>query len=149
MAGHMMPAIPEIDALLADPLADGFIQGIGAALEAMSGGDDGTKRGISYSLSKRGVHLQTVRWGIALGPKGVRVVSISPGVIHTPMGLAENEKTAGAADTMNAAVIGRIGSPMDIAMAARFLCSDEAGFITASDLKVDGGSTAAVLQPKS
>lgn len=149
MAGHMMPAIPEIDGLLADPLADGFIQGIGAAVESMggSGGEVG-KRGVSYSLSKRGVHLQTVRWGIALGPKGVRVVSISPGVIHTPMGLAENEKTAGAAETMNAAVIGRIGSPMDIAMAARFLCSDEAGFITASDLKVDGGSTAAVLQPK-
>jgi NAD(P)-dependent dehydrogenase (short-subunit alcohol dehydrogenase family) len=49
---------------------------------------------------------------------------------------------------MNAAVVGRIGTPMDIAMAARFLCSDEATFITATDLKVDGGSTAVVLQPK-
>lgn len=149
MAGHMMPAIAEIDALLADPLADGFIQGIGAAVEAMGGaGGDVGKRGVSYSLSKRGVHLQTVRWAIALGPRGVRVVSISPGVIHTPMGLAENEKTPGAAETMEAAVVGRIGTPMDIAMAARFLCSDEATFITATDLKVDGGSTAVVLQPK-
>jgi NAD(P)-dependent dehydrogenase (short-subunit alcohol dehydrogenase family) len=42
---------------------------------------------------------------------------------------------------MNAAVVGRIGTPMDIAMAARFLCSEEASFITATDLKVDGGST--------
>jgi NAD(P)-dependent dehydrogenase (short-subunit alcohol dehydrogenase family) len=149
MAGHMMPAVPELDALLTAPLDDGFIQGIGAAIEAMGGaGGDVGKRGVSYSLSKRGVHLQTVRWAIALGPRGVRLVSISPGVIHTPMGLAENEQTPGAADTMNAAVVGRIGTPMDIAMAARFLCSDEAGFITASDLKVDGGSTAAVLQPK-
>jgi NAD(P)-dependent dehydrogenase (short-subunit alcohol dehydrogenase family) len=49
---------------------------------------------------------------------------------------------------MNAAVVGRIGTPMDIAMAARFLCSDEAGFITATDLKVDGGSTASVMTPK-
>jgi NAD(P)-dependent dehydrogenase (short-subunit alcohol dehydrogenase family) len=78
MAGHMMPAIAEIDALLADPLADGFIQGIGAAVEAMGGaGGDVGKRGVSYSLSKRGVHLQTVRWGIALGARGVRVVSVS------------------------------------------------------------------------
>jgi NAD(P)-dependent dehydrogenase (short-subunit alcohol dehydrogenase family) len=148
MAGHMFPPNPELDALLAQPLDDGFVQGIGAALEGMSGGDDGVKRGISYSLSKRGVHLQTERWGIALGPRGVRVVSISPGVIHTPMGLAENEKTPGAADTMNAAVVGRIGTPMDIALAARFLCSEEATFITATDLKVDGGSTASIMQPK-
>ena len=149
MAGHMMPAIPEIDALLKAPLDDGFIQSIGAAVEAMggSGGDVG-KRGVSYSLSKRGVHLLTERWAMALGPQGVRVVSISPGVIHTPMGLAENAQTPGAADTMNAAVVGRIGTPMDIAMAARFLCSDEAGFITATDLKVDGGSTASVMTPK-
>ena len=105
-------------------------------------------KGVSYSLSKRGVHLLTERWGMKLGPKGVRVVSISPGVIHTPMGLSENEQTPGAADTMNAASIGRIGTPMDIAMAARFLCSDEAGFITACDLKVDGGSTATVLSQR-
>ena len=148
MAGHMMPVIPDLDALLVDPLNDGFIQGIGAAVEAMGGGDEVGKRGVSYSLSKRGVHLLTERWGMKLGPKGVRVVSISPGVIHTPMGLSENEQTPGAADTMNAASIGRIGTPMDIAMAARFLCSDEAGFITACDLKVDGGSTATVLSQR-
>jgi NAD(P)-dependent dehydrogenase (short-subunit alcohol dehydrogenase family) len=141
MAGHMFPPNAELDALLVAPLDDGFVQGIGAALEAMSGGDEGVKRGISYSLSKRGVHLLTYRRAIALGPRGVRVVSISPGVIHTPMGLAENEKTPGARETMDAAALGRIGTPMDIAMAARFLCSDEAGYITATDLKVDGGST--------
>lgn len=148
MAGHMFPPNPEIDGLLVDPTNDGFVQGIGATLEAMSGGDAGIRRGISYSLSKRGVHLLAERWAIALGTRGVRVVSISPGVIHTPMGLAENEKTPGAAETMNAAVVGRIGAPMDIAMAARFLCSDEAAFITACDLKVDGGSTAVVMLPK-
>ena len=69
----------------------------------------------------------------------MRVVSISPGVIHTPMGLSENEKTPGAADTMNAAMIGRIGTPMDIATAARFLCSDEASYITGNVLPVAGG----------
>jgi NAD(P)-dependent dehydrogenase (short-subunit alcohol dehydrogenase family) len=149
MAGHMFPPNAELDALLSAPLDDGFVQGIGAALEAMSGGDEGVKRGISYSLSKRGVHLLTYRRAIAWGPRGVRVVSISPGVIHTPMGLAENEKTPGALDTLNAAALGRIGTPMDIAMAARFLCSEEAGYITATDLKVDGGSTEVIMQPKS
>lgn len=141
MAGHMFPPNEQLDALLSAPLDPGFVQGIGAALEAMSGGDEGVKRGISYSLSKRGVHLLTYRRAIGWGPRGVRVVSISPGVIHTPMGLSENEKTPGALDTLKAAALGRIGTPMDIAMAARFLCSEEAGYITATDLKVDGGST--------
>ena len=137
LAGHLMPVIPEIDALLVDPLNDGFVQGIGATIEGMVSGDAAMMGGISYSLSKRGVQLLTVRKANAWGPRGVRVVSISPGVIHTPMGLSENEKTPGAADTMHAAPLGRIGTPMDIAMTARFLCSDEAGYITGYHAAVD------------
>ena len=147
LAGYLMPVIPEIDALLVDPLNDGFVQGIGAAIEGMVSGDAAMMGGISYSLSKRGVQLLTVRKANVWGPRGVRVVSISPGVIHTPMGLSENEKTPGAADTMHAAPLGRIGTPMDIAMTARFLCSDEAGYITGSDVRVDGGATSALTMP--
>lgn len=148
MAGHLMPAIPEVDALLSNPLNDGFMQGIGATVESFGGGDEVGMRGVSYSLSKRGMHLQTFRKAAQWGPRGVRVVTISPGVIHTPMGLKENETTPGALDTMKASPLGRIGTAMEIAMAARFLCSEEAGFITGSDLRVDGGSTSALLMPK-
>lgn len=148
MAGHLFPAMPELDALLANPLDAGFMAGIGGAIDAMLGGHDEAKGGVSYSLSKRGVHLLTSRRAIAWGPRGVRVASISPGVIHTPMGLKENETTPGALDTMKAAPLGRIGTAMEIAMAARFLCGEEAGYITGTDLRVDGGSTAALLAPK-
>ncbi len=147
LAGHLMPQNPDIDALLVDPLNEGFVQGIGAVIEGMVGAQTSMMGGISYSLSKRGVLLQTVRKANAWGPRGVRVVSISPGVIQTPMGLLENEKTPGAIDTMHAAPLGRIGTAMDIAMTARFLCSDEAGYITGSDVRVDGGATAALTMP--
>ena len=148
LAGHLMPAIPEVDALLIDPLGAGFMDGMAAAIEAMVGDNSPAGMGgISYSLSKRGVLLLTVRKATEGGPRGVRVVSISPGVIQTPMGLRENEQTPGAADTMKAAPLGRIGTAMDIAMTARFLCSDEAGYITGSDIRVDGGATSALTMP--
>lgn len=150
LAGHLMPAIPEVDALMTNPLGDGFMAGIGATIEAMSGANSpGGMGGTSYSLSKRGVLLLTVRKAMEWGPRGARVVSISPGVIHTPMGLLENENTPGALESMQAAPLGRIGTSMDIAMTARFLCSKEASYITGSDVRVDGGATSALTVPPS
>src|SRR5690606_27172263 len=70
LAGHLMPANPGIDALLVVPLDDGFVQGIGAAIESRVGAESAMMGGISYSLSKRGVHLQTVRKANAWGPRG-------------------------------------------------------------------------------
>ncbi|MBV1917304.1 MAG: SDR family oxidoreductase [Sphingomonadaceae bacterium] len=148
MAGHMMPAMEDVDALLVNPLGDGFMDSIGATIEALGGANSPAGiGGTSYSLSKRGVLLLTMRKAAEWGARGVRVVSISPGVIHTPMGLRENENTPGALDSLNASSIGRIGTPMDIAMAARFLCSEEASYITGSDLRVDGGATSVVTMP--
>lgn len=60
------------------------------------------------------------------------------------MGRKELAETPGAATTRDAAPAGRAGAAMDIALAARFLVSDEASFITGSALKVDGGSIAAM-----
>jgi NAD(P)-dependent dehydrogenase (short-subunit alcohol dehydrogenase family) len=62
----------------------------------------------------------------------------------TPMGRQELEKTDGAQTVLDAAPAGRPGTAMDIAMAARFLASDEASFITGSDVRVDGGSVSAM-----
>jgi len=81
-----------------------------------------------------------MRWG----KHGARIVTISPGLIQTPMGRKEVAETPGAAETRDAAPAGRAGTAMDIALAARFLASDEASFITGSDLKVDGGAVAAM-----
>jgi NAD(P)-dependent dehydrogenase (short-subunit alcohol dehydrogenase family) len=147
-AGHSMPAIPDMDALLDAPLVPDFMDKIGVMVEAMApmAGPAGAG-GISYSMSKRGVLRLCERKAAAWGKNGARIVSISPGLILTPMGRKELAETPGAAQVDAAAPAGRSGMAMDIALTARFLASDEASFITGSDLRVDGGSTAAMRFP--
>ena len=141
-AGHMTIPHPEAAALLADPLAPGFLDRIGALIESLAGAVPASPSGLSYVLGKQAVLGMVERRAAAWGAKGARIVSISPGMILTPMGRKELAETPGAAELDRAAPAGRSGTPMDIAMAARFLLSDEASFITGSDLKVDGGSIA-------
>jgi len=142
-AGYMMPPVPEVDAVLAEPLAEGFLDKVGAIIEGMGGANSpGGMGGISYTLSKRAVHNLVQRRAQTWGPKGCRIASISPGMILTPMGKSEMENTMGATQLLDATPVGRIGMPMDIALAAQFLASDAAGFISGADLLVDGGGTA-------
>jgi NAD(P)-dependent dehydrogenase (short-subunit alcohol dehydrogenase family) len=146
-AGHLMPAVPEVDAVLADPLQPGFIAMAEAIIGQMGGASSpGGMGGISYTLSKRAVITLCQRRAIEWGPRGARIVSISPGMIQTPMGRSEIEHTSGAAELLGATPVGRIGTSMDIALAAQFLASDAASFISGTDLLVDGGGTAGMKQ---
>ena len=128
----------------ADPLAPGFLDHICGAIDAMSTGAPAGAAGFSYALSKQAVVNLVERRAAAWGRAGARIVSISPGLILTPMGRKELAETPGAAQTADAAPVGRPGIAMDIAAAARFLASDDASFISGCDLRVDGGSTAAL-----
>lgn len=144
-AGYAMPVIPQFQAILDEPLAPDLIDKLTPAIEHMSaGGPPAGAAGISYSLSKQAVLRLVEQRAIAWGKKGARITSISPGLILTPMGRSELTNTPGAAETRDAAPVGRAGTAMDIALAARFLASDDASFITGIDLRVDGGSTAAI-----
>lgn len=143
-AGHMMPAVPEVDAMLANPLQDGFLDMIEQIITGMGGAESpGGMGGISYTLSKRAIHTMVQRRAIEWGPRGVRVTSISPGMILTPMGKVEVETEGGAA-LLNATPVGRPGTAMDIALAAQFLASDAASYISGADLLVDGAGTVAM-----
>ncbi len=144
-AGHLMPQIPEAATLMADPLAPDFMANIMALMNGMAQGDAEKLAGISYSLSKQAVLALTQRRAIAWGPLGARISSISPGMILTPMGQKEVQTPGGAA-MQNAAPLGRPGVASDIALAAQFLVSAEASFISGCDLLVDGGSMAAFRQ---
>ena len=144
-AGHMMPRIPEVSAVLAEPLLPGFLDQADGLIASMTGGDPAMAGGISYSLSKQAVIALVERRAMTWGPLGARITSISPGMILTPMGRDEMAKTGGAAAVAEAAPLGRTGAAIDIAMAAQFLTSDAASFITGCDLKVDGGSTPVML----
>ncbi len=141
-AGHMMPPVAEIDAILENPLADSFMGAIEQAMMGMGGANSpGGMGGISYTLSKRAIHTMVQRRSQDWGPKGCRIASISPGMIDTFMGRSELANTGGAQELADATPAGRLGTANDIALAARFLASDDASFISGTDLLVDGGGT--------
>jgi len=102
-----------------------------------------------YCASKAAVISYTQSAALAMAPHGIRVNAISPGVIDTPMwqnvdalfaryeGLKPGEKKIAVG---KAVPLGYMGAPADIAGAAVFLASDEASYITAQTLNVDGGN---------
>lgn len=91
----------------------------------------------AYSASKGALIAFTKALAKELGPSGVRVNCVCPGVIDTDMiaNLTGEDKKALAADTP----LGRIGTPEDVAELVSFLASDRAAFITGQVIAVDGG----------
>lgn len=97
---------------------------------------------VGYTASKFGVRGLTRAAALDLAPRGIRVNAILPGVIDTPMiapAIAGLEDYIGKGIPMQ-----RMGQPHDIASAALFLASDDAAWITGTDLIVDGGHYATV-----
>ena len=90
-----------------------------------------------YAASKAAVIMHTRAAALELGPHGVRVNCVSPGLIHVD-GLAE-AWPEGVARWHAAAPLGRLGQPADVADAVLFLASDAARWITGANLVVDGG----------
>jgi NAD(P)-dependent dehydrogenase (short-subunit alcohol dehydrogenase family) len=145
MAGHMAPAHPEIDTAFAAPLEGDFLAGAKTLLSAGLPADDAlTLATVAYSQSKRAVIRMCETRAAAWGRSGARIVSISPGIIWTPMGRKEMDSNPNASPMVDMTPVGRWGTPLDIAAAAEFLISDAAGFITGCDLRVDGGVTPSV-----
>ncbi len=113
-----------------------------------------------YSLTKAAVTHLSVIAGTELGPFGIRVNSISPGAIATPIfwGGSEIANLMTAEDNdrkleklkknlVKATPLPRAGLPQDIAAAALYLASDEGSFVNCQDLVVDGGRTALFIEP--
>ena len=91
----------------------------------------------NYGASKAGIIGFTKSLARELGSRGVRANVVAPGYIHTRLTdvLPEEATNAMLVNTP----LGKLGDPEDIAGAVRFLCSDEASFITGEVLLVDGG----------
>ena len=97
----------------------------------------------SYSASKFAVTGMTRSAAIELGPLGVRVNSIHPGVINSPMVQEAPPETRARLDRlMDMQPIKRMGEPHEIASLALFLASDEASYITGAQFVIDGGHLA-------
>ena len=103
-----------------------------------------------YAAAKAGLVAFSRSTAIAYVRKGIRVNTVIPGSMHTPLvehrlvrqlGMDDAEKLI--ASRHAAVPMGRMGDAWDVAHAVVFLASDEAGYITATQLVVDGGMTAA------
>lgn len=144
VAGHLGYVDDVADALLADALQPGILEALEPRLAGMVAAHGGTMQGHAYSLAKRSILTLCEQRAIAWGAKGARIVSLSPGLVWTPMGRREAASGARAQALVDATPAGRWGTAMDIATTAEFLLSDVAGYITGSDIRVDGGAVAAL-----
>ena len=108
------------------------------------GGVVGAGFTVAYSTSKGGVVLMAKALADALGPDGIRVNSICPGVIDTHL-LRNTPAVAGAADGFRRRTpLRRLGQPSEIGDAVAWLGSDLSSFVTGIALLVDGGLTSVV-----
>jgi len=139
MAGHMFPPFDrEQEQALAHTPTDELLALPFLKPEGMGGA--------AYGYAKRGNHLRVQAQSLVWAERGARINAISPGIIITP--LARDQMSGpGAANyqkMIETSAAGRVGTPDEVAAAAAFLLGPEAGFITGSDLLMDGGVIAAM-----
>ena len=96
--------------------------------------------GLAYAISKAFVIWYSRRQAGAFGAVGARIVSVSPGSFDTPMG--QLEKDHGAAELLKVSAITRFGKPEEIAAVLAFCASEAPGYLTGTDILVDGGTRA-------
>lgn len=96
---------------------------------------------VNYAASKGGVMLMMKSIAQEVAPWRIRVNSICPGAIRTPINRAAWETPEAYNDLLRLIPYKRIGEPQDIARLATWLASDEADYITGASLMIDGGMT--------
>ena len=132
MMAHVVPPNDAYDDALSNPQA---LNSFETVKPFVNGSSD-----IMYNFAKRGVLLLSHKYAESWGEKGARIVTISPGVIETPMALKAAEEHPERMEMIKQATpLKRNGTPEDISDVVSFLASDAARFITATDILVDGG----------
>ncbi|GAA1444219.1 SDR family oxidoreductase [Leifsonia poae] len=96
--------------------------------------------GLAYSFSKAFVIWYSRKQAAAFGARGARIVSVSPGSFDTAMGKLEADH--GAADLLTFSAIKRFGKPEEVAAVLAFSASEAPGYLTGTDILVDGGTRA-------
>lgn len=100
-------------------------------------GQKGQYGQVNYSASKAGVHGFTKSLAQEVARKGITVNTISPGYIETPMVMAVSEEIRNK--IIAQIPVGRLGTPEEIARAVGFLAAHTSGFITGTNLTINGG----------
>jgi NAD(P)-dependent dehydrogenase (short-subunit alcohol dehydrogenase family) len=140
-AAHMSPVAEDLWPLLEAPLDERLLPGLEAAL------GEGATPAIAYALSKAALNRLCSREAAAWGARGLRINSLSPGLIATPMGALEFERSPAKHRLLAAVPLGRECTMLEIANIAAFLLSPQASFISGTDLLADGGMVAALRTP--
>jgi 3-oxoacyl-[acyl-carrier protein] reductase len=94
---------------------------------------------LAYSSTKGALETLVKNWAAILGPQGIRVNAVAPGVIDTDMS-SFTKTEAGRETALGMQALKRIGKPEDVADVVAFLASDKARWITGASIPVDGGS---------
>jgi NAD(P)-dependent dehydrogenase (short-subunit alcohol dehydrogenase family) len=141
VAAHLSPPADDIIDLLDQPLRPDFLDVLEARL-----GEEATSHN-AYCHSKAALNRMCQQQAGAWGERGARIMSISPGLIASPMGALEFQNRPAKYDLLARTPICREGTMLEIADAVEFLVSDRASFISGIDLLVDGGLAAAVRFP--
>jgi NAD(P)-dependent dehydrogenase (short-subunit alcohol dehydrogenase family) len=141
MAGSLQPLAPDLERRLATTPTVDLLGLPELTLKAIP--DPAT----AYGLAKRANQLRVRAASVVWGRRRARVNSISPGVISTPMGMAELQGPYGEVmrQMVAGSAAGRLGTPHDIAAAVDFLIGPHSTFITGTDLLVDGSAVASLL----
>lgn len=105
-----------------------------AARAALGGGDFA-----AYAASKGAIETLTRHFAAALGPRGIRVNAVAPGVVETDMS-SFTRSESGRHRVLELQALKRLAQPEDIGPVAAFLASDDARWITGDSIHVDGGS---------
>jgi NAD(P)-dependent dehydrogenase (short-subunit alcohol dehydrogenase family) len=96
-----------------------------------------------YAASKAALNSYTRTASTELAPRKIRVNSVNPGPVYTPIfgktGMPEEQLNGFAEAMQNRVPVKRFGQPEDIAKLVAFLASDDAAFITGSEYNIDGG----------
>lgn len=146
LASYLPKADAKLDALLDDPLAPGFMDD----LEAYHGSPPDFDW--TYNYAKLGINRLAERLAVEWGPREVRALSLSPGMIDSPMARAEGETLPAhdgteerktRSDKAKEIPLGRQGYILEITKVVDFLVSDDASFLNGIDITVDGGHRAA------
>ena len=148
-------SVTDVNMIIATNLTSQFlgIQKVLPFMEKIGGGsivNIGSAAGViafpdvnpGYAASKGASRMLSKSAGVDLAKKNIRVNSVLPGLIATPMATHYTEDPEAIKQLSAAIPAGRAGTSEEIATAILFLASDEASYITATELLVDGGLTA-------
>ena len=137
-AAHMSPVADALWPLLEQPLAEDFLPRIEAAL-----GEAATPAQ-AYAISKAALNRLCQREAAAWGRKSLRIISLSPGLIASPQGALEFQRSPGKHRLLATIPLARECTMLEIANIVAFLLSPQASFISGTDILADGGMMGAL-----